>query len=162
MNPALVPVACGSALAIMAGAAATHWVSVRQTVALVRNLHEAPPAKANPVLPAPEDSGTREAKSLLAAVKSGTPPTPGPIPGDKAPAGTDARLQQVLTALENMVEINQELRNQVAETKRDLMELQFQVDTHSQSFRPLDATEEPSMGIDDGLGVLPPRQVWSE
>lgn len=167
MNPAFVPIACGSALALMVGATITHWVSVRQTVTLVQSLHAVPQTKPSEIVPLPEDPGTLEAKSLIAAARTASSPAAGPTgtvqsSGETSPSAVDVRLQQVLAALENMVEINQELRNQVAETNRDLMELQFQVDTHSQSFRPLNATEESPMSLEDGLGVLPPRQSWSE
>ena len=58
---------------------------------------------------------------------------------------------------------NTTLRDQMAETNRDLMKLEFRVDTHSESFRPLPTTEdevtlEPPL-IDEGPGVLPPRPV---
>src|SRR5690606_35268837 len=43
MNPTLLPATCAAALALMAGAAATHWVSVRQTIDLVGALHASPP-----------------------------------------------------------------------------------------------------------------------
>jgi hypothetical protein len=56
---------------------------------------------------------------------------------------------------------NSTLRDQMAETNRDLMKLEFRVDTHSESFRPLPpTTEEPILDapvIDDSPGVLPPR-----
>lgn len=152
MNPAFVPVACGSALALMAGASVAHWVSVRQTAALVHVLHAGSPGPGRAALPA-EDESTREAKILLAAAKTDPPAS------ETAPSPADSRLDQVLAALENMVVLNQELRNQVEETNRDLVALQFQVDTHSESFRPLNVIEETPMMIDDGPGVLPPRQT---
>lgn len=167
MNPAFIPIACGSALALMVGATVTHWVSVRQTVTLVQSLPTVPHTKPSALAPPAEDPGTLEAKTLLASVRSAPSAVAGAagrtVPaGDAPPSAVDARFQQVLAALENMVEINQELRNQVAETNRDLMELQFQVDTHSQSFRPLNATDESPMILEEGLGVLPPSQGWSE
>jgi hypothetical protein len=47
----------------------------------------------------------------------------------------------------------------LAETNRDLMKLEFRVDTHSESFRPLPVTEDqPFTNLDgDDIGVLPPR-----
>ena len=37
---------------------------------------------------------------------------------------------------------NESLRDQLAELNRDLMQLEFRVDTHSESFRPLPVNEE--------------------
>jgi len=60
-----------------------------------------------------------------------------------------------LGALENQ---NRDLVDQIAETNRDMMKLEFRVDTHSESFRPLPTSEEHGdTTFDDGPGVLPPR-----
>jgi hypothetical protein len=46
----------------------------------------------------------------------------------------------------------------MAETNRDLMKLEFRVDTHSESFRPMVVSEERiDTSFEDGPGVLPPR-----
>lgn len=48
--------------------------------------------------------------------------------------------------------------DQMAETNRDLMKLEFRVDTHSESFRPMPVSQEGSFtNFDEGPGVLPPR-----
>lgn len=47
------------------------------------------------------------------------------------------RLQELHTANQSMQAQNDRLLEQLAETNRDLMELQFRVDTHSQGFRPM-------------------------
>ena len=53
---------------------------------------------------------------------------------------------------------NRDLLDQVAETNRDLMKLEFRVDTHSESFRPLPVSEDqPFSSLDEEIGVLPPR-----
>lgn len=53
---------------------------------------------------------------------------------------------------------NRDLLDQLAETNRDIMKLEFRVDTHSESFRPLPVTEDsPFTSLDDKSGVLPPR-----
>ena len=49
----------------------------------------------------------------------------------------------------------QDLRDQVAETNRDLMELQFRVDSHSREFRPLRSVQDSPYA--NAPGVLPPR-----
>lgn len=60
---------------------------------------------------------------------------------------------------------NRDLRDQIGETNRDLMKLEFRVDTHSESFRPLPVSEQrfdtsfdTNFG-DDLPGVLPPRAL---
>lgn len=60
--------------------------------------------------------------------------------------------------MESLQNQNRDLLDQLAETNRDLMKLQFRVDTHSESFRPLPVSEDrPFTSLDDELGVLPPR-----
>ena len=53
---------------------------------------------------------------------------------------------------------NHDLLDQLAETNRDLMKLEFRVDTHSESFRPMPVSEDrPYTSNDDEPGVLPLR-----
>ena len=62
--------------------------------------------------------------------------------------------------MENIQNQNRDLLGQIAETNRDIMKLEFRVDTHSESFRPLPVSEDRpfSSSIDaEGPGVLPPR-----
>ena len=60
-----------------------------------------------------------------------------------------------MEALQNQ---NRDLLDQVAETNRDVMKLEFRVDTHSESFRPMPVNEERlDTSFEDGPGVLPPR-----
>lgn len=154
MNTRTIPILCGAALAIMAGAGASHYHSVEQLVALSGL---APTPAANPTAPGEDRRQMlaaiheigRQNASLQQALDS---EQSGPV---AAPSGSDAPyLRQVLAEL---VEQNKYLRDQVAETNRDMMELQFRVDTHSEQFRPLKISEE--ITYDDSIGVLPPREV---
>ncbi len=177
MKPSLIPIACGTALALMTGAAATHWFAVRDMVALAVRMPAVVPAPA----PLPDDRVAREARDLLAEVRGTRGPaahanrrdarTPGLFPAPRereqaaarpeapAPADpTEARIEKLLTALEGAVEQNQELRDRLADTNRDVMELRFQVDSYSGQFRPLKVEEEPAY-YDDGTGVLPPLEA---
>lgn len=53
---------------------------------------------------------------------------------------------------------NRDLVDQMAETNRDMMKLEFRVDTHSESFRPMPVSEDPAdLSLGDDTGVLPPR-----
>jgi hypothetical protein len=145
MKAIFVPFLCAVALATMAGAGVQHWLLVRSQVA----------SPTHPAAPAPPASAT--APDSL--------PTTGPA---TAPAATAvdpelaARLDRVIAGQEKLMERltqidrqNTDLRDQVAETNRDLMELQFRVDSHSESFRPLRTTQSNSLRPEST--VLPPR-----
>lgn len=178
MKSSLIPIACGTALALMTGAAATHWFAVREMVVLAALVPAAAPASSAPSHGAmPDDRVAREARELLAEVRGKKTPPVSPnrrdattptffharqereqaAPPDAAlPSDpTEARIEKLLTALEGAVEQNQELRDRLADTNRDVMELRFQVDSYSGQFRPLKVEEEPAY-YDDGTGVLPP------
>jgi hypothetical protein len=165
MKPATLPIVCGAALAIMAGAAATHFMSVRQIVEMAQYTMPEPPA--SPVQMTDTQSmiaqlkqenqslqGTlQNSRAILSANRGGT---------SAAPATPATNTDQLLAEL---VAMNRELRNQLAETNRDIMELQFRVDTHSEQFRPLNITEpETNMVLDPpdydtSIGVLPPMDM---
>ena len=60
--------------------------------------------------------------------------------------------------MESLQNQNRDLLNQVAETNRDMMNLNFRVDTFSDSFRPMPVSEDrPDTSFEDGQGLLPPR-----
>jgi hypothetical protein len=177
MKSSLIPIACGTALALMTGAAATHWCAVRDMVVLAKQMPEGPRFEAAPLYPAPaplpDDRIAQEARDLLAEARGHSQATPRtlhsggntrpaaalrPSVSAPAPAGTDARIEKLLTALEGAVEQNQELRDRLADTNRDVMELRFQVDSYSGQFRPLRVEEEPTF-YDDASGVLPPLEA---
>jgi hypothetical protein len=66
----------------------------------------------------------------------------------------------MLRQIENLQNQNRDLLDQLAETNRELMKLEFRVDTHSSQFRPLPVTEERQEAhFDDAYGVLPPRPL---
>ena len=158
MKSSLVPIACGTALAVMAGAAAAHWSSVRNLSALASVLPEnhtpsqVPRRAAVPALP--DESLAREAKHLLAEARrtENQPSRPA-----KAESEFDARLEKILSVSEGLAEQNAQLRDQMANTNRDMMELQLRVDSYDGQFRPLKVEEETTYYDDDGSsGVLPP------
>jgi hypothetical protein len=148
MKSSLIPIACGTALTLMAGAAGAHWYSVRGMVTLAallpHDLQERNPS-APQELPLPDDSLAKEARNFLAEARPAAPPR-----------DADSRMEKLLTLLESTVEQNQELRDQIAGTNRDLQELRFQVDTYDGQFRPLKVEQESSYYDDGSSGVLPP------
>lgn len=163
MKTSTLPVICGAALAAISTAGLSHWWSVRQFVAavdqglpvmapsvgMVKSVTPAKPSKPDPKPAAPA------AKTEVIAAKSN--------PSAPAPAATPDPRQQdfyeaLLSKLENLQNQNRDLLDQLAETNRDVMKLEFRVDTHSESFRPLPVTEERiDTSFEDEPGVLPPR-----
>lgn len=163
MKSNLVPIACGAALAVMAGAAGSHWFSVRNMATLAAALPASLPAVRAPLpeaTPLPDDGVAREAKDFLAEARraSDSPNTPARTSIATA-SDTDRRVEKLLTLLESTVEQNQELRDLIGGTNRDLQELRFQVDTYDGQFRPLKVEQEPAIYDDGSAGVLPPLDI---
>lgn len=163
MKPSLVPIACGTALALMAGATAAHWCSVRDMVKLA-GAQPAPrtPPSSRPQAPAslPDEGPSREAKEFLAKARDDSEKK-SPQPSSSlasVSSNTDVRIEKLLHLLEGTVEENRRLRENQAETNRDLMELQFRVDMYDGEFRPLKVEEEPAPYDDGSSGVLPPLE----
>jgi len=160
MKPSLVPIAFGTALALMAGAAGSHWYSVRGLTTLAALLtSDLEPSNTGPERsPAalPDDGLAKEAKNFLAEARRGQDAPERPVKPSAPLGDADLRMEKLLTLLEGTVEQNQELRDQIAGTNRDLQELRFQVDTYDGQFRPLKVEEEPNIYDDGSSGVLPP------
>jgi len=157
MKASVVPVICSIALTGMLGAGATHWWSVRQLVALAGKLPSQRPS---------ETIAAKPAETLAPArVEIPVAPTPPPAPPvvaktESGPGKSEREFfSSLVDELKAVRQQNQELRDQVAETNRDLMELQFRVDTHSESFRPLKVTSEPAPLQNEIGGVLPPKAL---
>ncbi len=140
---------CGAALAAMSTAGISHWCSVRQIVAAA---HAGVPLSSTPAATATPPPPKASAPRVLAQAA----PAPAAVPA------TDATQKQFFEALiakmEGLQNQNRDLLNQVAETNRDMMNLNFRVDTFSDSFRPLPVSEDrPDLSYETGPGVLPPR-----
>ena len=147
MKPIITPMICGTLLAAMSAAGVSHWWSVRQFISAIKT---SPPVSAphNPKFPA----ATTPVLTLAAPSPATPPPTP-PID-----AAQKQFFEALIAKMEKLQNQNRDLLDQVAETNRDMMKLEFRVDTHSASFRPMPVTEDRSdTSFDDGPGVLPPR-----
>lgn len=161
----------GLALAAMSGAVCNHWAGLDAHLALARQTADQtrPPQPAGPAVQPAEPARPAPAAAdilLAAAAKPGRTPSnsaPNLLPAS-TPAGTPAPATGITNAEQRMLDILERmhgeqlnLRDQVAEANRDLMELRFRVDSHSESFRPLRATQEAEFGVPDTApGVLPP------
>ena len=155
MKASVIPVICSIALTGMLGAGATHWWSVKQLVALSEKLPAQRPAEAIPAKPS-----EMAAPSPAAAPIAPTPAAPVVAKAEPGPDKSEREFfSSLVSELKAVRQQNQELRDQVAETNRDLMELQFRVDTHSESFRPLKVTSEPAPLQNEVSGVLPPKAL---
>ena len=157
MKSKSLPIFCGVALVAMTAAVASHWWSVRQIVTVFETGEPVVVPKPQPEAPAKATKPAKPAKGVtdeqLASVMSGA---------EQAPADEAGRkdfYEALITRMESLQTQNRDLLDQLAETNRDLMKLEFRVDTHSESFRPLPVSEEriDATTIDDGPGVLPPR-----
>lgn len=167
MKNTVIPAVCSLALVGMSAAVCSHWWSVLEctqalsattgggtiTLSLPPLAPPAPPAALATATPAP---AADPAPSAAPAAKPDLAQMAEP---------TVAQREFYEAMLDEMRQIKKEnlaLRDQVAETNRDIMKLEFRVDTHSESFRPLPAAApepEPEVLLpapDDGGGLLPP------
>ncbi len=158
MKSTTLPQLCGVALTAMCAAGLSHWWSVEKFSGAMA------PA-ASPVAAAPP--------AALAMLKSKTPgPAAAPTvksnstaetktsapPSAETAAGQKRFYESLVSRMESLQNQNRDLLDQLAETNRDLMKLEFRVDTHSESFRPLPVTEDqPFTSLQEDVGVLPPR-----
>ena len=151
MNPA-PPIICGTLLAAMMAAGFSHYWSVREFVA---DYPTVPAVRLLPASPAQKLAPTRNHKQGI---------LPSPLATTSSQGESIAMrgmFQEMLDELRRIKDERNALMDQLGETNRDVMRLQFQVDSHSRSFRPLPTSEErndTTFGMDDDLpGVLPPR-----
>lgn len=151
MKTSTIPMICGIALAAMSAAGFSHWWSVKSFVAVVDAGLPIPAS----VSPSAEPAETPAARPAAPTLATHTPKA-APTAPDEA---TQRKFYEALIAkMESIQNQNRDLLDQVAETNRDVMKLEFRVDTHSESFRPMPVNEERlDTSFDDGPGVLPPR-----
>lgn len=134
----------------MVAAGASHWWSVDQWITafptgLPSHAEQSPTRPADPLK-------TKSVSPALALEANPSPRLPAPDPAQKI------FYEALIKRMDNLQNRNQNLEDQVAETNRDMMKLEFRVDTHSESFRPMPVSEDqPNPSLDDGPGVLPPR-----
>ncbi len=155
MNPT-PPLLCGTLLAAMLAAGVSHFWSVENFIA---HYPISPAIRLVPV-DAPFKSGRQSEKfatvNPLAQVKDSGNKSPDPESG----AGKEF-FENLVQELRNLRNENRALTDQIAETNRDIMKMQFQIDTHSESFRPLPTSEQRDdrswIPDDDTPSVLPPK-----
>lgn len=113
------PACCLVLLGVLSALGLGHWLQLHQQSRWVVQLPRTP----------------------RAVTVSPSPSAPTPIlPPPKSVADTTA-LQELRQRIMQLESSNRQLQQQLAETNRDLLTLQFRVDTHSESFRPLPVAE---------------------
>ena len=157
MNPSTIPVGCSLALTAVVAAGISHWWSVRQFTDLLEN--------GVPVAPATLPEAEQTQPQALAQNFD----NPKAMPSVVANSSKEQKefFSALVDKMNQMENQNRDLLDQLAETNRDMMKMQFRLDTHSESFRPLPMAQDnpsislgqpqPGTSIDDNPGVLPPR-----
>ena len=200
MSPSTLPMTCSLALATLSGAVFSHWWSLREFSGALASpprghaLHAPAAATATTATTAATaaTATATTATAITVATTAAPAPTatpasqpldlpqpkvlasqPAPAPVAEPSAAQKEFFESLLDEMKQLRKTNLALRDQMAETNRDLMQLEFRVDTHSASFRPLPLTEDlssldassldtstfnPSVP-DADPGVLPPRAV---
>ena len=153
MNP-MPPIVCVTLLAAMMVASVSHYWFVENfvgnypTTPAVRLIPDAPAAP-TPLSPIQQQVATMQSAKLAS------------VTNQSSDADSTEFFKELMQELRNLRNDNKALNNQIAETNRDVMKMQFQIDTHSESFRPMptsDNRDDRSQMYDDDLpGVLPPR-----
>jgi hypothetical protein len=148
MKSHTMPLICGVAVAAMCAAGASHWWSVRQFSLAM-----------NDTVPAARPLSVQTPPPAVAAVEPAVKTAAVPVrPAAPPPAEQQKFYDALLSRMEGLQHQNRDLLDQLAETNRDLMNLEFRVDSHSASFRPLPVSEDqPFTSLDSDIGVLPPR-----
>jgi hypothetical protein len=152
MKPTTIPMICGTALAAMSAAALSHWWFVEEIAAV---------AQQGLPLAAPVAMELETPVAAPPAAEPIAPPAPPLAKHAPTPVAEGSQkdfYETLIARMESLQNQNRDLLDQMAETNRDLMKLEFRVDTHSESFRPMPVSEEGSLtNFDEGPGVLPPR-----
>ena len=167
MKPAVIPVFCGLVLTGISAAGISHWWSVREIIAAAKSggtvpvtpIPAVPVESIQPVVKVePPAAPVVVAKTEPAlAKKESARVVPAPARDERQAGASEEFYRKLIAEMNELRNQNRDLRDQMAETNRDLMKLEFRVDTHSESFRPLPVSEERiETTLDEGAGVLPP------
>ncbi len=149
-----IPIICTLALTVMTAFFVKAWWPIRDMGCDFRAIQPRTFASiAVPVLPRIEIKQT-----VPAAVVAKPEQAP---PDDESVSIDKKTLDSLIAEIQRLGKSNETLRDQLAELNRDLMQLEFRVDTHSESFRPLPINEEQiattsEEPIEEEASLLPP------
>ena len=152
------------AFGVMIGITSTHFMHVHHLV------EHGVPALVSPVDTPQRESAadpSPDSSTPITLATSETGASQRPVMPKITKTGSD-REDALLELLAAMRDDQRTLRKQISESNRDLDELSFRVDTHSDSFKPLQTEVERPRSLDrraelldaDALGssLLPPKQ----
>ena len=130
-----IPIICTLALTVMTAFFVKAWWPIRDLGCDFRAIQPRTFASiAVPVVPRIEIK--KPAPAVVAIKPEQAPPDAESVSIDKK------TLDSLVAEIQRLGKSNESLRDQLAELNRDLMQLEFRVDTHSESFRPLPVNEE--------------------
>ena len=145
-------------LGVMVGITGTHFNHVQSMV------DRGVPAQAVPIYQPVDGAPIPELRGMELAQPSKTMPTTAPMIANASylPSEQDKYYEAKFQAFEMK---QRQLIRQLAEANRDVSELTFRVDSHSDSFKPLQSgsirprtLDSAANPVDGGMGVLPPKQ----
>jgi hypothetical protein len=151
MNP-ISPFICGTLLVAMMAAGVSHYWSVQTFIA---NYPPVPAVQEIPINAPSNQSEHHKSQPLDQLTDSNLRSS-----GDTA---QEEFFRSLLAELMDLKNDNRELRDLMAETNRNVMELAVIVDTHSESLRSLSTSEQSEdqapleINDDEFLSVLPPK-----
>lgn len=157
MSP-IPPILCGTLLAAMMAAGLSHYWSIQGFIAN----YEGAPARLSPAA-SPEEPAWQRQNDSPPPAELATGPAPSSAAATNSGTAAEKEFFEGLVAeMKQLRNENRDLLDQLSETNREVMKLEFRVDTHSESFRPLPTSEDrldTTFGGDheDIPGVLPPR-----
>lgn len=166
MTARIIQIVCAFYLVAMSLAVGIHWWSLREFT----HIAKISPSRIAPITTPAAHRPPTPSKTQIAAIPTpvkppvaSPTPAPAPIAAPTYPSSNSSRDEfyaTMLRQIENLQNQNRDLIDQLAETNRELMKLEFRVDTHSSQFRPLPVTEERQEAfMPEGQGVLPPRPL---
>ena len=154
------PLACGALLAAMMAAGFSHYWTVSEVVS------NYPSKLAYTVDPtAPEIEPVTLGDEALIPTPA-APSVAPPATATAAPLASNSSEERefyaaLLAEMKSLRTENKNLIDQIGETNRDMMKMEFRMDTYSESFRPLPVQEridDTTFGADPEFpGVLPPK-----
>lgn len=145
------PLLCGTLLAAMMAAGVSHFWTVREVISRY------PSAPAVRIDPSPPGEKAPSPKEVI---------IPAPMQPRSIPLARNSEEERefyaaLLSEMKALRNENKNLIDQIGETNRDMMKMEFRMDTYSESFRPLPVQErfdDTTFGSEPEFpGVLPPK-----
>lgn len=149
-----IPIICTLALSVMTAFFVKAWWPIRDMGCDLKTIQPKTFASlASPVIP--HIKIKQPAPAIVAIKAEQAAPDTESVNIDKK------TLDTLIDEIQRLGKSNETLRDQLAELNRDLMQLEFRVDTHSESFRPLPVSEEQianssEKSIEEETSLLPP------